>query len=107
MRIVHGEGSFIDYRLNLLGIRASASWCQLIAKSFGEWSGIGPRWDLPITIPGSPDELKVAAVDTLRLTAYQYDMERPGSDLSLVLALQKDFQTAVSEVGGTVTAGKA
>ena len=61
---------------------------------------------MPITIPGSPEELKIAAADTLRLTAYQYDMERPGSDLSLVMARKKDFQTAVSDVGGSVAAGK-
>jgi hypothetical protein len=107
MRIANVEAGFIDYRLNLLGIRIFEHGCQLIAKSGGDWSGIGPRWDLPITIPGSPEELKVAAADTLRLTAYQYDMERPGSDLSLVMALKKDFQTAVSDAGGSVTAGKA
>ena len=106
MRIANVEGGFIDYRLNLLGIRIFEHWCQLIARSGGEWSGIGPRWDLPITIPGSPEELKIAAPDTLRLTAYQYDMERPGSDLSLVMALKKDFQSAVKDVGGSVAAGK-
>ena len=50
--------------------------------------------ELPIRFPLTPSELNDVAGDTLRLTAYQYDAERPGSDLRAVLALEKEFEAA-------------
>jgi hypothetical protein len=41
----------IDYCLNILGIRVWKESCQLIAKSNGDWTFIGPKWDLPVEIP--------------------------------------------------------
>ena len=41
------------------------------------------------------EELKTASADTLRLTAYQYNAERPGSDLTEVLGKSKDFESAL------------
>jgi hypothetical protein len=99
MKIVNREARTIDYRLNLLGIRVSKDGAQLIAKWRGdEWATIGPRRELPIRFPLTPSDLNGVAGDTLRLTAYQYDAERPGSDLRAVLALEKEFDAAV-EVG--------
>lgn len=86
---------FIDYRLNILGIRVWEHSCQLIAKSGTAWSPIGPRWDLPIHIPNGAEELKMAAAEPLRLTAYQYCAEYPGSDLAEVLSETKDFAAAL------------
>ena len=95
MKVVNREARTIDYRLNLLGIRVSKDAAQLIAKWRGdEWSTIGAQRGLPIRFPLTPSELNGVAADTLRLTAYQYDAERPGSDLRAVLALEKEFEAA-------------
>ena len=99
MKIVNRDEGMIDYRLNLLGIRVWNNGAQLIAKWHeNEWATIGPRQELPLKFPVAPLDLKDAAVDTLRLTAYQFDMECSGTDLRAVLALEKDFEAAV-EVG--------
>ena len=97
MKVVNRNEGSIDYRLNILGIRVWENSCQLIAKGAGEWSTIGPRWDLPLHVPRNPQELKDAAADTLRLTAYQYATEHKGSDLADVLARRKDFEAALRD----------
>ena len=90
------QSGAIDYRLNLLGIRVWKDGVQLIAKwRDNEWTTIGPRRDLPLRFPLTPSDLSAAASDTLRLTAYQYSMECPGSDLRAVLALEKAFESAM------------
>ena len=95
MKVVNREARTIDYRLNLLWIRVSKDAAQLIARWRGdEWSTIGAQRELPIRFPLTPSELNDVAGDTLRLTAYQYDAERPGSDLRAVLALEKEFEAA-------------
>ncbi len=95
MKVVNREAGTIDYRLNLLGIRVSKDAAQLIARWRGdEWSTIGAQRELPIRFPLTPSELNDIAGDTLRLTAYQYDAELPGSDLRAVLALEKEFEAA-------------
>lgn len=58
---------------------------------------MGPRWDLPLHVPANTEELKAASADTLRLTAYQYNAERPGSDLIEVLSGKKSFSAALKE----------
>ena len=96
MRVVDRAARLIDYRLNILGIRVWEDACQLIAMSGGGgWSPLGPRWDLPVHVSQNVEELKTASVDTLRLTAYQYNAERPGSDLTDVLGKSKDFESAL------------
>ena len=85
---------FLDYRLNILGIRVWEHSCQLIARSGKEWGTIGPRLDLPVYVPKDAEELKTAAAEPLRLTAYQYCAECPGSDLAEVLSETKDFSEA-------------
>jgi hypothetical protein len=99
MKVVDTAGRWIDYRLNILGIRVWENSCQLVAKGAGEWSTIGPRWDLPVQVPRNPEEVKAAALDTLRLTAYQYVTEHKVSDLADVLAKQKDFEMAMQGEG--------
>ena len=94
MRVVDEELRCIDYRLNLLGIRVAQSECRLIARGDGHWEPIGPLWPLPIEFPSGPESLKTASTDTVRLTAWQYDRENPGSDLRLVLAQTKEFEEA-------------
>lgn len=56
-------------------------------------------------MPQNADELKTAAADTLRLTAYQYNAERPGSDLVDVLGKTKDFESALMDGEDAVAAG--
>ena len=95
MRVADVLNGSIDYRLNILGVRVWEGACQLIAKSGPGWETMGPRWDLPVQVPLNTDEVKAAAVDTLRMTAYQYQIERPGSDIVEVLGCVKDFKVAL------------
>jgi len=97
-------GRFIDYRLNILGIRVREHSCQLIARSGNEWSTIGPRWDLPVHVPKNAEEVKAAAAEPLRLTAYQYCAEYSGSDLDEVLSERKHFAAALENAGVAVVA---
>jgi hypothetical protein len=97
MKIVNRTEGWIGYRLNILGIRVFEDSCQLAAIGCGNWSTLGARWDLPVHVPETSEELKLAASDTLRLTAYQYVMANPGSDLADVLAKRKDFASAVHD----------
>jgi len=105
MRVVDRAARLIDYRLNILGIRVWEDTCHLISKSGQEWSPLGPRWDLPVQVPRNDDELKAAAADTLRLTAYQYHRERPGSDLVEVLSKSKSFAAALAGAADAVAGG--
>ena len=87
----------VDYCLNILGIRVWRDVCQLIAKGNGDWGFIGPKWALPIVIPTDEQSLKGAGSDTLRLTAWQYEREHPGTDIREVLSQRKDFDAALAE----------
>ena len=89
------ERQHIDYCLNILGIRVQEHSCHLIAKGDGNWSAIGPKWDLPIHIPQGDVELRAIGTDTLRLTAWQYEREHPGTDLREVLSQTKSFKVAL------------
>jgi hypothetical protein len=106
MRVADRVGRVIDYRLNILGIRVWQDACQLIARSGAEWSALGPRWDLPVHVPENAEELKNAVADTLRLTAYQYNAERPGSDLVAVLSKTRSFETALLDSPDAVAAAE-
>ncbi len=106
MRAVDSAGRVIDYRLNILGIRVWENACQLISRSGGDWSTLGPRWDLPVQVPGNAEELKGAAADTLRLTAYQYNAEQPGTDLFEVLSKTKNFESALRDGTNAVAAAE-
>jgi hypothetical protein len=98
VRVTDAKARIIDYRLNILGVRVWENACQLIARNHdGSWGPIGPRWDLPVHVPVTAEELKAASLDTLRLTASQYDAERSGSDLREVLSGSKDFRAALSD----------
>jgi hypothetical protein len=87
----------IDYCLQLLGIRIWANSCQLTAKGNGNWGPLGPKWDLPIEVPQDAEALKTAGTDTLRLTAWQYMNEHPGTDICDVLSQKKQFDNALNE----------
>jgi hypothetical protein len=87
----------IDYCLNILGIRVWEKTCQLIAKGDGHWEPIGPTWDLPIEIPTDDKSLKHAGNDTMRLTAWQYANEHPGTDIREVLSQKKSFADALQD----------
>ena len=56
---------FIDYRLNIRGIRICEHSCQLIARSGKQWGKIGPRGHLPVHVPVNAEELKMAAAEPL------------------------------------------
>jgi hypothetical protein len=95
LRVPDRSGEFIGYRLNILGVRVWKNYCRLVAKdATGAWTPLGPPRPLPIIIPGDPSSI---ASDALLLTIYQYDVERPGSDLRQVLAQNKEFELALGE----------
>ena len=106
MRVVNAVGGTIDYRLNILGIRVWKDSCQLVARSGKDWSALGPRWDLPVRVPENDGELKASASDTLRLTAFQYNAERPGSDLVEVLNQSRNFEAALQDGTTAVAAAE-
>ena len=95
MRVVDASG-YIDYRLNLLGLRVTQTECQLIARGDGHWEPMGPKWTLPVEFPSGPETVKTASTDTVRLTAWQYDREYPASDLRRVLAQTTTFEAALN-----------
>jgi hypothetical protein len=95
MRITNAEKSFIGYRLNILGVRVYSGYCQLIARVGDDWATIGSPRNLPVVVPTDPH---LAGSDPLLLTAFQYEQEKPGSDLLDVLAGRKDFHSALNGV---------
>jgi hypothetical protein len=95
VRVVNRSGRWIGHRLNILGIRVWVDTCQLVARNGTEWITLGPPRDLPVHVPRNAEELREAASDPLRLTAYQYLTEHPGSDLAELLAKRKDFESAL------------
>ena len=99
LRIINRETQQIDYRLNILGVRVWKSACQLIARGQGDWVSVGPKRSLPIDIPGDTLSLQDAASDTLRITAWQYEQEHPGTDIRAVLSGEKDFDSALGGHG--------
>lgn len=95
MRVPNREARCIGYRLNILGVRVWKDRCCLVAKNrHGEWEPFGPPRALPLMIPTDPT---LIGSDSLLLTAHQYHLERPGSDLLPLLAQTKDFDVALSE----------
>lgn len=97
MKVIDAIARSVEYRLQLLGIRVWHDSCQLIAKGEGAWSTLGARRGLPVDVPSHIEELKEAAGDPLRLTAYQYANEHPSSDLPDVLMQRKTFLDALRE----------
>ena len=55
------------------------------------------RYDLPLKLPRTQDELSDAALDILRMTAYDYQRQHPGSDLCEVLNGAKIFSAALRD----------
>jgi hypothetical protein len=96
LRVVNKQEQCIGYRLNIIGVRVYRDYCQLAARSGDQWLTVGPLHDLPVIIPTNPVEL---GSDPLLLTAYQYEQEKPGSDLRDVLAGRKDFDAALNDSG--------
>jgi hypothetical protein len=97
MKVVNRNERWIGYRLNILGIRVFEDACQLVAKSGEKWVTLGHRCDLPVNVPQNADELKEAAADPLRLTAYQYVSEHRDNELADLLAGRKDFDSAMQD----------
>lgn len=96
MKVANAEAGSLDYRLNILGVRVTAQSCQLIAKTSDEWGPIGQRLDLPVHVPRNAEDVKEAADSPLKLTAYQFNTENPGSDIAEVLDQSKNFEAAMA-----------
>src|SRR5437763_14564114 len=87
----------VDYCLHLIGLRVWKECCQLIALDRGDWSEIGPKWNLPVEIPTDDESLRLAAMEPIKLTAWQYEQEHPGTDIREVLSLRRDLAAEVSD----------
>lgn len=96
-RLVDQAGRFIDYRLNILGVRVWENECGLIARRSNTWFPIGQNAKLPIAIPRNMDELKKRLDDEICVTACQFYIESPQSDIVEVLGKRKDFSAALGE----------
>jgi hypothetical protein len=98
MKVVNRAERWIGYRLNILGIRVWERDCQLVAKTrCDKWETIGACRTLPVYIPRTVEELKTAACDSLRMTAYQYVTSQEEADLAEVLRQQKNFDVALRD----------
>ena len=95
LRVVDPEKVYIDYHLNLLGIRVTKEYCQLISRGEGEWDTLGSKCPLPVQFPKTSELSEVAAADTLRVTAWQFERAFPNSDLRALLSQALDFDTAL------------
>ena len=104
-KIVNEDEQFIDYRLNQLGVRVWADACRLISRVGTNWVELGPRHRLGVTVPRNKKELAETEdlVDELVMTAFQYHMQHPGSDLVDVLSGRKPYANALDAAGGQDT----
>ncbi len=93
-RFVNVAEGFIDYRLNILGIRVNDATCQLIARQGEEWQALGAPRPLPVTVP-SLARAAAGGFDELHLTACQFLTEYPQSDLAAVLSRSANFLDAL------------
>ena len=98
MRIVNSANAAIDYRLRRRneGLRVWKDRCQIIAPFGSEWTTVGPQLELPLEVPTSVDDLR--ADDTrnaIRVAAFFYELQQPGSDLFAVLMKEKTFESAL------------
>lgn len=75
--------------------------CQLVAKNGDQWVTLDQSRRLPVPVPRTAEELADAAADPLRLTAYQYVCEHPGSDLEQLLAKRKTLDAAMLDASPT------
>jgi hypothetical protein len=91
IRIKNVSQGYIDYRLNIMGIRVWWDSCQLIAKKGEKWETIGPKRNLPVALP-DPSQ---SSGDELHVTAFQLQAASPESDLAAVLGQSKSFHTAL------------
>lgn len=80
-RVVDRNAKHVEYYFGVLGIRVSESACRLIAKVDNGWQELGPDRRLPILVPSTRTELLAARDDLVALMAWQYEHERPWTDL--------------------------
>ena len=99
MRIVNRADATIDYRLlrRHEGLRVWKDRCQIIAPLGSEWTAVGPQLELPLEVPSSVEDFRNAedARNTIRVAAFFYELQQPGSDLFAVLMKEKTFESAL------------
>lgn len=91
------DNRHIDYCLHILGIRVWENTCQLLAKCDGQWVSLGGEHNLPIQVPETSLALQKVGTDPLMVTAWQYEREHLGTDISEVLSQRKSFTVALTE----------
>ena len=92
MRSVDKQKRYIAYTLNILGIRVSCGWCQLIARHGEEWVEIGVQRMLPLDFSPVANEINS---DPVLLTIMQYQSECPDDGLLDLVQGKKSFSEIV------------
>jgi hypothetical protein len=99
MRIVNRSNATIDYRIHRRneGLRVWKDRCQVIAPLRGEWTAVGPQFELPLEVPSSVEDFRTAedTRNAVRVAAFFYELQQPGSDLLAVLMREKTFEGAL------------
>src|SRR5215472_4621862 len=98
MKVVNRSTATIDYRSRRhLGLRVWKDRCQVIVPLGSEWTGVGPQLELPLDVPNSVAGFRARedVSNALRVTAFRYELEQPGSDLVPVLTKEKTFENAL------------
>jgi hypothetical protein len=98
MKLINRSNNTIDYRSRRhLGLRVWKDRCQIIAPVGSEWAGVGPQLELPLEVPTSIEDFQATqdVSNTVRVTAFRYELEQPGSDLFEVLKKEKTFENAL------------
>jgi hypothetical protein len=98
MRIVNRTNATVDYRLRRRneGLRVWKDRCQIISPLGSDWTEVGPQLELPLEVPSFVEDFRNGA-DTrnvIRVAAFFYEFQQPGSDLFAVLMKEKPFESA-------------
>jgi hypothetical protein len=99
MRVVNRTNATIDYRLlrRNEGLRVWKDRCQIIAPLGTDWTAVGPQLELPLEVPTSVEDFRNPedSRNVVRVAAFFYELQQPGSDLFAVLMKEKTFETAL------------
>jgi hypothetical protein len=64
-----------------------------------EWAEVGPQLELPLEVPSSVEDFQATedVSNALRVAAFRYELEQPGSDLFEVLTKEKSLDNALRQ----------
>ena len=98
MKVVNLSTATIDYRSRRnLSLGVWKDRCQIIILIDSGWVEVGPQLKLPLEVPNSVEDFQATedVPNALRGAAFRYELEQPGSDLFVVLTMEKTFENAL------------